>query len=66
MLTKYHSDVDSQTLLNYSLMFTGLKKNGDVKVRPTTRIMLLTVVSLLPCQKFTSWLPDSCMNQHMY
>mmetsp|Transcript_120524 Transcript_120524/g.209821 ORF Transcript_120524/g.209821 Transcript_120524/m.209821 type:complete len:466 (-) Transcript_120524:274-1671(-) len=32
MLSKYHSDVDNSTLMNYSLMFTGLKKNGDVKV----------------------------------
>eukprot|EP00667_Euglena_gracilis_P011181 EG_transcript_11407 len=32
MLTKYHCDVDTSTLMNYSLMFTGLKKNGDVKV----------------------------------
>eukprot|EP00668_Euglena_longa_P031799 GGOE01041056.1.p1 GENE.GGOE01041056.1~~GGOE01041056.1.p1 ORF type:complete len:466 (-),score=92.94 GGOE01041056.1:338-1735(-) len=32
MLTKYHCEVDTGTLMNYSLMFTGLKKNGDVKV----------------------------------
>lgn len=32
MLAKYHSDLDPSILLNYSLMFTGLKKNGDVKV----------------------------------